>query len=110
MNYAKCLHIPYFRGVYMRDKLPTSMWKNESAIVNLDDSYGPGTHWVCYKKIQDVVYYFDSFGNIPPPRELMKYFNKTSKVFYNESREQPANSSICGHLCLEFLRQPVSHI
>ena len=44
-EYTKLLRIPYFRGVYMRDTLPsTSPWENESAIVNLDDATGPGTH------------------------------------------------------------------
>ncbi|XP_034944924.1 uncharacterized protein [Chelonus insularis] len=28
----------------------SSPWKNESAIINLDDKTGPGTHWVAYKK------------------------------------------------------------
>jgi len=94
----------------MRDKLPKSIRTYESGIVNLDNSYGPGTHWVCYKKILDVVYYFDSFGDIPPPKELMQYFKRGVKVFYNNTREQPSNSSICGHLCLEFLRRPISHM
>ncbi|XP_015121280.1 uncharacterized protein LOC107044047 [Diachasma alloeum] len=42
--------IPHFRGVYMRNNMPQSgPWKNESAIVMLDDKDGPGTHWVAYK-------------------------------------------------------------
>jgi len=94
----------------MRDGLPKRIRQNEAAVVNLDNSYGPGTHWVCYKKIQNAIYYFDSFGNMPPPKELLNYFKPTSKVFYNHTREQPANTSICGHLCLEFLRRPVSYM
>ena len=71
-EYTKRLRIPYFRGVYMRDALPsTSPWENESAIVNLDDASGPGTHWVCYKKRGDRVMYFDGFGNLRPPIELI---------------------------------------
>jgi len=107
-QYAKCLKIPYFRGVFMKDELPRTIKQYETGIVNLDNSYGPGTHWVCYKKVDNVVYYFDSFGNIPPPQELINYFRPALKVFYNYSREQPHNTSICGHLCLEFLRRPVS--
>lgn len=52
LHYAKELRIPYFRGVYMRDTLPSSPKENESAIVNLDSSFGNGTHWVCYKKVK----------------------------------------------------------
>lgn len=84
------------------------MWKNETGIVNLDDSYGSGTHWICYKKQGDIVYYFDSLGNLPPPRELKKYFRQTRDVLYNYNRMQDVNSTICGHLCLDFLTTNIS--
>jgi len=84
------------------------MWKNETGIVNLDSYSGEGTHWVCYKKLQDKVYYFDSLGNIPPPVELLKYFKTAKYVLYNYDNKQPLNTSICGHLCLDFLATPVS--
>lgn len=92
----------------MKDDLPKTMWKNESGIVNLDNSNGPGTHWVCYKRLGETVYYFDSFGNLPPPKEVKHYFRSSNHVFYNYERQQPDNTSICGHLCLEFLAKSVS--
>ena len=100
--YAKKLRIPYFKGVYMRDALPDRPKTNESAIINLDSTLGSGTHWVCYKKVGKNVYYFDSFGNLKPPRELMRYFSGCD-IYYNYRREQSFNSVVCGHLCLEFL-------
>ena len=57
----------------MRDSLPKKPLINESAIVNLDSTSGPGTHWVCYKKRKNKVKYLDSFGNLKPPNELIKY-------------------------------------
>jgi hypothetical protein len=51
-EYTRELNIPYFRGVYMKDQLPNKIQKNESMIINLDNSSGPGTHWVCSKKIK----------------------------------------------------------
>lgn len=110
MKYASCLKIPFFRGVFMKDELPIKIWKNETAIVNLDNTDGPGTHWVCYKKLGSTVYYFDSFGNLPPPEELNKYFQRSKTVFYNFDRQQPENTSICGHLCLDFLAKSVSRL
>jgi len=92
----------------MRDNLPKKIWVNETGIVNLDSSIGPGTHWVCYKKLGDIVYYFDSFGNLPPPVELRKYFNSATKILFNYERFQDYNTSVCGHLCLEFLATGVS--
>lgn len=108
MRYIKCLKIPFFRGVFMIDSLPEKIWKNETAIVNLDRSSGPGTHWVCYKNLKNNVYYFDSIGNLPPPIELLKYFRNTKKLLYNVIRHQDWDSSVCGHLCLEFLASPIS--
>lgn len=69
VKYAKQLKIPHSRGVYMKDALPKNPLLNESAIVNLDNASGEGTHWVCYKKIGNNEYYFDSFGNLRPPTE-----------------------------------------
>ena len=86
----------------MRNALPKRPWKHENAIVNLDDDSGPGTHWVCYKKRGDRVFYFDGYGNLRPPIELMRYFT-TADVRYNYERKQAVNTVICGHLCLEFL-------
>lgn len=106
--YATCLKIPFFRGVFMRDGLPKKIWKNETGIVNLDASSGPGTHWVCYKKLKNKVYYFDSFGNLPPPLELQKYFIGADEILYNYDRMQNFNTLVCGHLCLEFLATSVS--
>ena len=37
-TYAKQLGIPYFRGVYMRDRLPAKVYNKECGIVNLNTS------------------------------------------------------------------------
>lgn len=92
----------------MRDNLPKyGPLYYESAIVNLDSQHGSGTHWVAYKKHGGVVTYFDSFGDLPPPTELIRYFSKgpyaALKIFYNHQRQQKFNTVWCGHLCLKFL-------
>lgn len=87
----------------MRNALPSSKpLVNESAILNLDDKNGTGTHWTCYFKKGETVWYFDSFGNLRPPKELFDYLN-VSKIYYNYERYQDFNSFVCGHLCLQFL-------
>lgn len=110
IKYASCLKIPFFRGVFMKDALPDKIWENETGIVNLDNTIGSGTHWICYKKLRKIVYYFDSFGNLQPPKELQHYFRTADNVFYNYNREQPEETSICGHLCLNFLAKSVSQL
>lgn len=61
---ARRMHIPFFRGVFMRDTLPVTSGIHRSGIVNLNDDSSPGTHWVAYAKRDNHVVYFDSFGNL----------------------------------------------
>lgn len=85
----------------MLDNLPKRTRKRECGIVNLDASTGVGTHWVAYFKNNQQKEYFDSFGNLPPPLELVKYLGQN--IEYNYNQYQNYNTFICGHLCLYFL-------
>lgn len=108
-KYARKLNIPNFRGVFMRDELLGALrkpFKNECGIINLDSSVGDGTHWTAYVKKGSSVVYFDSFGDLPPPRELCAYL-KDYVISYNHTQFQTYNSVNCGHLCLKFLSQNV---
>lgn len=87
----------------MRDALPKKPLLNESALINLDSKNGPGTHWVCYVKRGNNVFYFDSFGDLRPPKELIKYLGDSVNIQYNYQRVQKYNTFNCGHLCVEFL-------
>jgi hypothetical protein len=90
----------------MRTSLPTGgARRNESGIMNLDSVEGPGTHWVAYAKRGNRAIYFDSFGNLRPPQELVRYFNSdVTHIEYNHARYQRYNQSNCGQLCLRFLQ------
>lgn len=85
----------------MRNTLPKRPWKKECGIVNLDSSEGPGTHWVAYYKNNDKIEYFDSFGNLRPPEEIVNYLS--DNIHYNYIKYQNYDTVICGHLCLQFL-------
>ena len=100
MDAVKILKIPRFRGVFMRNDLPTKPLKRECGVLNLDDASGRGTHWVCWYKNNNCNYYFDSFG-VQPPKELTGFL--TSPVYYNSERIQPDGEVVCGHLCLYVL-------
>lgn len=104
-RFAKALKIPNFRGVFMRNTLPKTIRQFERGVVNLDNRSGSGTHWVAYKKIKNKVIYFDSYGNLQPPLELLIYFNSSTPVtiIYNREIFQTFNSVNCGQLCLKFL-------
>lgn len=87
----------------MRDNLPAKLNDKECAIINLDSIKGDGTHWVAYFKNMNDVHYFDSYGNLPPPLELLEYFGNDSKIYYNAYKYQDYDSTICGQLCVMFL-------
>lgn len=87
----------------MRDSLPYRSKPIECGIVNLDDSKNNGTHWVAYVIVDKYCEYFDSFGDLKPPKELVKYFSHRN-IYYNYDRYQKYSSVICGHLCLKYLQ------
>lgn len=87
----------------MRNNLPKKYSKNECAIINLDDSSGPGTHWVAYFKNNNNVYYFDSFGNLPPPKEFVTRLGSGVNIYYNYKKYQNFETVNCGQLCINFL-------
>jgi hypothetical protein len=100
--YIKQLGINNFRGVFCRNNLPRIPRQFECGILNLDTFEGSGTHWTAYIKDDDSVYYYDSFGNLPPPLELIKYLS-TPQLLYNREQDQNFGTVICGQLCLQFL-------
>lgn len=101
--------VPFIRGPFMRDTLPKKPWKNECGVVNLDLNENEGTHWVAYRKNNNFVVYFDSFGNLRPPVELERYF-VNCKIAYNHNRLQEFSSTNCGQLCIKFLHFQLPHL
>ena len=99
---AKKLSLYVFRGMFLRDTLPTKAKLNECGILNLDSSSGDSTHWVMWFKIGKDKLYFDSYG-VQPPSELIAYLE--SPIFYSSERVQQNGDVFCGHLCLFALKQ-----
>ena len=125
-SYVTRLNIPYFRGVHMRDQIPRRPPReNECGILNLNTHLEPGSHWTCWFVTHGSRpherYYFDSFGE-PPPPELMRYLKtphelKTDKAVIRRSAVtvQHDRTNECGALCLYVLKHltsgvPLSHI
>lgn len=98
-------HIPNFRGIFMRNNLPQKINNFESGIINIDNKKGSGTHWTAYVKKNNFINYFDSYGNLRPPTEVISYFNSdgSNKIKYNYENYQKKNPFNCGHLSLKFL-------
>ena len=97
MNWVKKLWIKNFKGVYSRDNL---LEISSCGVLNLDDSSGEGTHWVCWTSLRKKTFYFDPYG-LPPPEE----FRSEVLISYNDIQYQHKLSVLCGYFCLFVLKQ-----
>ena len=96
----------------MRDQLRRNPNNVETGIINLDNSDGPGTHWVAYVIDPRGIVYFDSYG-LPPPREFMRYCKlkhssnfSSTPIFYSTLPTQQLNDPpICGREVLNVLAE-----
>jgi hypothetical protein len=88
----------------MRDELnKTKATKEESIVINLDVSSGPGIHWMCLSTKNDVSYYFDSYG-LAPPVEVLDYCKSKERYFAEYPIQQDDEIEIlCGHYCVYVL-------
>ena len=76
----------------------------ETGIINLDDSMGGGSHWICYRNVdKQFCEYFDPFGLIMPNQ--IKHYLKTSvkKMVYSSDEIQERDSVLSGYWCLYYL-------
>lgn len=106
MNLTSKLKIPHFHGVFMRDTLskkPGPAVKECWILNHASSHWKDGTHWTAVAKIYNTVLYFDSFGRLPPPLEVIAYLGNDINLYYNAKNYQNYGSTICGHLCLRFL-------
>jgi len=100
-------HFDGFRPCSAKDTYKGKIKELESSVVNIDDSDGPGTHFSCYfnSPNSDYVYYFDSYG-VLPPKQTEKYLKTSGKpIQYNSSQFQPIASILCGYYCIYVLKE-----
>ena len=95
-----------FRGVYSADTVPTmgeQLTEPACYVINLDDSSGPGTHWVAaYVHPDDGgSEYFDSYGEPCTSRRICRLVG-TDSVF-NPLRLQSYFTTTCGQHCLFYI-------
>ena len=111
MNWAEYLTIKNFKGNLSRDEISTKVKSipGQCFIINLDDTEGPGTHWVAVKITAYFVNYLDSFG-LQPPQEYVNLCYTFNKLYKYESKQfQDLSSVLCGYYCLYFLKEFVGN-
>lgn len=105
LELAAKMKIPHSHGVFMRDTLSkkTQPAIRECWILNHGSSNTNGTHWTALAKSNNTALYFDSFGRLPPPLEVLEYLGDDIRLYYNVKQYQNYGTNIYGHLCLRFL-------
>ena len=89
-------------GIYMKDELKVPL--NEgNYIINLQNHDEPGSHWCCFIKHQNDIYYNDSFGIVMPQNEYDIFKSESDNIYYNTSEHQNIDSSSCGWWTIMFL-------
>ena len=91
---------PGFNGVYSRDKLPKI--KNGAYVINLDEYFDIGTHWIAMYILNNDFTYFDSFGVEHIPKEI-KRFTGSKNIKTNIFRIQAYALIMCGYFCIAFI-------
>ena len=59
--YSICIKLKLkLNGIYMKDELPSDL-KEGNYIINLENSNQSGSHWTCFIKSKNDIFYYDSF-------------------------------------------------
>ena len=90
-----------FHGVYASDKLPRLTKSKPYAILNVDKSNEPGSHWVAVARLNGTNYIYDSFGR--KTKKLIPDLNSTIRDIDTKDAEQKSTEDNCGARVMAFL-------
>ena len=88
-----------FNGVYFRNNLPNEI-KDGAYVINVDEYFDIGTHWIALHVKNNDIIYFDSFGVEHIPKEI-KAFIKNRNIKTNIFRVQACDSIMCGYFWIK---------
>ena len=90
-----------FIGCFSKDQIQ-SLENNKSIIINLNNSYESGSHWIALKRVNNTILVFDSFGIGYLPMSIFKVY-KNFKIITNIYRIQDISSNLCGLFSVLFI-------
>ena len=76
--------------------------KDGGYVINLDEYYDIGTHWIALYVNNKTVTYFGSFGIEYIPKEIKKFIGNRN-IISNIYRMQNCDSIMCGYFCIGFI-------
>ena len=92
---------PRFKRVYSRDNVPHKI-KSGAYVINLDEYFDIGTHWIALYVNSKTATYFDSFGIERILREI-RVFIDDKDIIVSNYRIQSYDSIMCGYYCIGFI-------
>jgi len=92
-----------YRGTFSSDTLPKLSKARPYAIVNVDKSTQPGSHWVACCWLPHGMLVYDSFGR-KTSKLMSNVFKKYKTVDTDYDREQKISEKNCGSRCISWLR------
>ena len=103
LNLANRMNLPLV-GVYSKNRLPQRKMKG-LFIVNIGDYETGGSHWTCFSTVPKNVFYYDSFGSVPPIEvdQYIKAVTGKKRYTINRIQSQALNATYCGWFCIACL-------
>ena len=89
-------------GVFMKDELNSDL-KQGCYIINLQNHDEGGSHWTAFIKDKNDIYYYDSFGVVPPQNLYDIFIIDSNSLYYNTSDDQNFDATSCGWWSIAYL-------
>jgi len=102
--YSLCIKLKIkLVGIFMKDEIKAPLAQG-CYIINLQNHDESGSHWTAFIKDKNDIYYYDSFG-VVPPQNLYDVFMKenSQNIYYNTSDDQNFDATSCGWWSIAFL-------
>ena len=94
----------WYHGTFTEASIPFNLIEKNNIffIVNTVSNVAIMGHWVLIFINKNVLYYFDSYGNLPPDNNIMKFIKTFPRKRYliNVKSLQSNNSFVCGAYCI----------
>ncbi len=101
--YSICIKLKLkLNGIYMKDEIPNDL-KEGNYIINLQNSYENGSHWTCFIKDKNNIFFYDSFGVVPCQNIYDISLKNNLNLFYIDKYDQNIDATSCGWWCISFL-------
>ena len=94
-------------GTYSKDNVPV-LKNNQPTIINLENRFRNGSHWVGYCKRNDKIFYFDSYA-VAFIADIIKNQYPKHKFICNIYRIQSMDSNQCGRFCILFVKADIKN-